>query len=138
MATIQSATKYGDVRQAVKASQAVQTLGKTSGKAPNIFVPTLLNSPLMFEEWYWKGLREGGWAHEYLRREKALSAKRHRNVARQLHGKPQLNFKSDFKLKAAIPAREYFRWKAQDEHFWEDEGNLKRYRRDNPDAVIPK
>lgn len=83
----------------------------------------------------WRELREGGRLHEYIRREKALSTRRMRAVARQMHGRRQ-NAKSDLRLLAAIPAREFHRWRAVDKHFWEDDSNLRSLRRDNPDACI--
>lgn len=82
-----------------------------------------------------RALKEDGELFQYLRREKLQSAQRHRTVARQMDGFQQNN-KSDWRLLAAVPAREFFRWKEQDPHFWDDNKNLKSYRRDNPDARI--
>ena len=87
------------------------------------------------EEWFWRELREGGYLQEYLRREKATSQRRLRTVARQMHGRQQ-NHKSDWRLLAAVPAREYQRWKKEDPHFWDDNNNLRSFRRSNPDACV--
>lgn len=104
-------------------------------KAPHIFIPTLANHPSQFQDWYWKELREGGILHEYLRRERAQGVRRQRAVARRMQGVKR-NFKSDLNLKAAVPAREFFRWKAEDKDFWRDDKNLKSLKRDNPDMQI--
>ena len=87
------------------------------------------------EEWFWRELRDGGYLQEYLRREKATSHRRLRTVARQMHGRQQNN-KSDWRLLAAVPAREYQRWKKEDPHFWDDNNNLRSFRRSNPDACV--
>ena len=77
-----------------------------------------------------RAMRTGGFYHEYLRREKALSEQRMREVARAKHGcRP--NPKSDFRLVAQVPAREFIRWKKEDKHFWMDDNNLRSLRRDN-------
>lgn len=83
----------------------------------------------------WRELREGGYLHEYLRREKAMSNHRLRAVARRMNGWRQ-NTRSDFRLVAAVPAREYHRWKKEDADFWLDDNNLRSFRRDNPDAQV--
>lgn len=101
---------------------------------PNVFVPHL-GRDISYEEWYWKELKEGGVLHRYLDMEKRTSSKRMRAVRRKIDGFEQNN-KSDHRLLAAVPAREYFRWKAVDPHFFEDNKNLKSLRRDNPDAAV--
>lgn len=40
-------------------------------------------------------------------------------------------------LTGVIDARTYFRWQQEDEHFWEDDGNYKRFLRDNPECRAP-
>lgn len=137
-----AASKYGGVKADKAAALArVQTSAPTHGaakdgkRAPNIFIPTLVNHKAQFQDWYWKELREGGMLFDYLRRERALSARRIRQVARKMH-KVQRNLKSDFELKAAVPAREFFRWKAEDKDFWRDDKNLKSLKRDNPEMAI--
>jgi hypothetical protein len=88
-----------------------------------------------WDEWMWRELREGGRFQRYLDLEKRRSDARLRAVRRKMDGWQQNN-RSDFRLVAAVPAREYFRWKGVDPHFWEDDGNLKSWRRDNPDAFV--
>lgn len=103
---------------------------------PNVVVPRH-GKDISFEEWYWKELREGGVLQEYLAREKDERAVRgrYRRVAKSMAGFQQNN-KSDFQMKAAIPLRDYFRWKAEDPHFFEDDKNLRSLKRDNPDVVV--
>lgn len=158
MKTIVSASKYGGVREQVqtsgRSSETPQvppspgSFGATSPgprakpaarpavRTPQILVPTLdRGNGKMFQEWFWRELREGGRLHRYLAREKAQSPARLRAVARKMHG-VQRNLKGDFELKACVPAREFFRWRATDLDFWADDNNLRSYRRDNPDAVV--
>jgi hypothetical protein len=132
-------SKYASVQAQVDRPMdrrgCVQTPGQRRPSAPaNIFVPRL-GKELRFEEWYWKELREGGYLETYLRQEKHLSRRRMRAVAREMDGFEQ-NKKSDFRLKAAIPAREFFRWKREDPDFWADDNNLRSFKRDNPDACV--
>jgi hypothetical protein len=138
------ASKYSNVRAAASAPAprpgAVQgprskVQGpKSQGQSPAIFVPRL-GKQIPLEQWYWKELREGGMLRRYLQAEKALSVRRQRAVAKKMHGFQQNN-KSDWRLKAAVPAREFFRWQAEDPDFWSDDNNLRSLKRDNPDMVI--
>jgi len=105
-------------------------------RGPTIFVPKRdPSSAKAFQEWFWRELKEGGRLHRYLAREKATSDRRLRAVARRMHGVKR-NLRADTEIKAVVPAREFFRWKATDPDFWADDKNLKSYRRDNPDAVV--
>lgn len=140
---IQTASKYSDVRAvasrppstpAVRASVPPRRGAQSSQGAPAVIVPKA-GEMIGLEEWFWRELREGGYLHEYLRREKVTSDRRMRNVAKQLHGRRQNN-KSDWRLLAAVPAREYQRWKREDPHFWEDDNNLRSFRRSNADACV--
>lgn len=89
-----------------------------------------------WDEWMWKELRfDGGLLKEYLAMEKRQTEARLRAVAREMDGFEQNN-QSDFRLKAAVPMREYLRWKREDPHFWDDDANLRSWKRDNPDAVV--
>lgn len=130
------ASKYADVRNATRRTSAPQGRrpAPTSQGVPALLIPKhekLVN----WDDWLWRELREGGRLHEYLRREKATSGRRMRAVARRMHGFRQ-NAKSDLRLLAAVPAREFHRWKKEDPHFWEDDSNLRAWRRDNPDAKV--
>lgn len=137
---LKEATRYGDVQRQAnepldRKPQRVQTPGQRDPSAPaHIFVPRL-GREVRFEDWFWRELREGGYLQKYLASEKHRSASRLRAVARRMDGWQQNN-KSDFRLKAAIPAREYFRWKKEDPDFWSDDRNLRSFKRDNPEAVI--
>lgn len=87
-------------------------------------------------EYFWRELREGGVLHEYLRRERALTHERYRKVRAQFRDyRP--NAKSDWKLLAAVPTRDFHRWQKTDPDFWRDDANLRALRRDNPDAFVP-
>ena len=103
----------------------------------NIWVPKLTDMAQMvrWDEWMWKELRHGGYLMDYIRREKATSVTRQRAVSRRMQGFKQ-NAKSDFELKAAVPAREFFRLREVDPDFWADDKNLKSLKRDNPDMAI--
>lgn len=103
----------------------------------SIHVPTL-GQEMRFEDWYWKELREGGLLHRYVRTEKFQTRARLRTVARVMDRRmgAKQDTKSDFRLKAAVPARDFFRWQAEDPHFWADDKNLRSFKRDNPDACI--
>jgi len=88
-----------------------------------------------WEEWMWREMREGGYLKQYLARERHTSRKRIRRVAKAMHGFKQNNH-SEHQLKAAVPMREFFRWKAEDNDFWRDDSNLRSLKRDNPDMAI--
>ena len=42
---------------------------------------------------------------------------------------------AELDLAGVIPARTYFRWMQVDPHFWEDDGNVKRILKDNPEMT---
>lgn len=90
---------------------------------------------LSFPEWFDRELREGGFLKEYLRREKAMTERRYRCV-RALYQNYRQNARSDWKLLAAVPARDFHRWQKEDPDFWRDDANLRSLRRDNPDTAI--
>lgn len=104
------------------------------GVGVTILVPRM-GKPERWDEWMWRELREGGRLKGYLELEKRMAEARLREVARRMDGFEQNN-KSEWRLKAAVPMREYMRWKKEDAHFWEDDSNLKSWKRDNPDAVV--
>lgn len=115
---IEAATKYADVAGARNPRPSCQ-----------ILVPKfkLNHSAAAILD---RAMRTGGFYHEYLRREKALSEQRLRSVAREKSG-VRPNPKSEFRLLAQVPAREFIRWKKEDKHFWMDDNNLRSLRRDN-------
>lgn len=104
-------------------------------QAPAILVPTRKGRGLSFPEWFQRELREGGYLQEYLRREKAMTQRRYRCV-RAMYDNYRHNGRSDWKLLAAVPARDFHRWKKEDPDFWRDDANLRSLRRDNPDTAI--
>jgi hypothetical protein len=100
---------------------------------PSILIPrfrTTFNRP----DWVWQELREGGRLRRYLNVERHTTPNRWRAVARARHGFRQ-NTKSDVRLRASIPAVDYFRFAKMDKHFWEDPANLRSLKRDNPECA---
>lgn len=41
-------------------------------------------------------------------------------------------------LSAVIDSRTYFRWIQEDQHFWDDDGNFKKFLNDNPECRAPR
>ncbi len=98
--------------------------------SPLILIPrfrTTFNRP----DWVWNELREGGRLKRYLDVEKSTANQRWRGVGKARAGFQQNN-KSELKLKASIPAIDYFRFRRMDKHFFDDDANLRSLRRDNP------
>jgi hypothetical protein len=130
---LQLATKYTDVRAAApKAAPPVRTARRANG---GLFLPTLRGKANSVSEWFWRELKDGGALDLYFRREKALMPRAIRMAGRLMAGFQQNN-KSDFQRKASIPAKLYHRWKNEDEHFFEDDNNLRSLKRDNPDLPV--
>jgi hypothetical protein len=115
--------------------QTFSPKAKTGGKAPQILVPKAAEL-IRWDEWMWKELRDGGYLQEYIRREKATSVQRQRACARKMQGVQPKRKESELELKAAVPAREFFRWREVDPDFWADDGNLRLLKKDNPDLPI--
>jgi hypothetical protein len=90
---------------------------------------------LAFEAWLAREMKDGGFLQRYLEREKAQTTARIRAVAKRTEGFKQSS-KTDFRVLAQVPAREYFRWRKVDPDFWKDDGNLRSLRRDNADMRI--
>jgi hypothetical protein len=130
-----TAGKYSDVRSA---GGSPAPLRKTAaGGPPALLIPTAKarKSWVDLRDWIWREFKDGGFLKTYLSREKNQSKDRIRAIGRLMHGFTQNN-KSDFQRKADIPAREYHRWKSEDEHFFDDDNNLRSLKRDNPDLPI--
>lgn len=115
-----AASKYADVRARVKQPLAA--------RGPTILVPKK-NAPSLPQE-FERELREGGALQRYLARERHQTEARARRVAQRFNGR-RPNPRSDMKLLATIPARDYFRWRKTDPYFWMDDANLRSLRRDN-------
>jgi hypothetical protein len=127
---IQRAGKYTPARPA----PAATGFDPGTMKGVHLFLPKE-KERMSWGEWFWKELRWGGCLQEYLQREKATTDKRLRAVARRTDGFKQNN-KSDCRVVAHIPAREFFRWRAVDPDFFNENSNLRSLRRDNPDARV--
>jgi hypothetical protein len=125
---ILAANKYSSVRAAKPAAKPPAT-------PPRIFVPTASTRRIMMRDWWWREIKDGGFLHEYVRKEKAQMPTQLRRVARLMANFKQNN-KSDFRLVASVPARLMHRLKAEDPDFFSDNQNLKNLRRDNPDVVV--
>lgn len=86
-------------------------------------------------EWAWRELREGGYLHTYLMKEKAQERARARAVARRMDGVKQ-NPDSDLRLVASVPARDFFRLSKAVPEFFEDDWNLRYLRRKGAEFPI--
>lgn len=102
-----------------------------AGRGVKLFIPRFRRS-LSLGDWKWRELREGGLLKEMLRREKACTSKRWRAVGKARQGFQQ-NGRSDLRLLASVPARDFFRFKRMDPDFFDDKANLRSLRRDNPE-----
>lgn len=135
---ITSASKYASVRAEAErpirrqASTLITTPGST---APQVMVRPKPGAFVGLEEWFWRELREGGVLQRYLAKEVYQHKDRVRAIGKQYQDFKQ-NGKSDLELMAAVPARDYHRWRAVDQHFWSDRGNLRSLKRDNPEMTI--
>lgn len=47
----------------------------------------------------------------------------------------QANKKAELRLTGVVDARTYMRWQQVDPHFWEDDNNVKRILKDNPEMT---
>lgn len=140
---IVTATKYCRARGGGK-TPSPQAAAPRAGKsgppkggtltAPHLFVPKA-GAMVGLEEYFWRELREGGVLHEYLRREKGRTRERYRQVARATRDFKQNN-KSDMRVKAQIPLRDFMRWRRIDPDFWRDDKNLRSLKRDNEDCGV--
>lgn len=131
-------TKVSGVRcQVSGAKRPTSNIQLRTSKAPQLFIPTVTGARARVKlgEWYWKEIKEGGFLCEYLAAEKRKTPRMIRRIAQVMDGFQQNN-KSDFQRLAAIPARLYHRWKAEDEHFFDDNDNLRSLKRDNPDLPV--
>lgn len=104
------------------------------GSVPQVLIKKFRQAQTL-RDWWFREIREGGFLHEYVLREKAEMTNRFRAIGRKLADWRQPT-KTDFQLRAAIPARLYHRLKQEDPHFFEDNQNLKNLKRDNPDAFV--
>lgn len=132
---ILTASKYGNVRAQAQAKARGAATVQTSRRGPGLFVPTLSGNKDCLRDWFWREMKDGGWLHTYLQREKASTPRAVRHIARLMQGFQQNN-KSDFQRKATIPAKLYHRWKDEDQHFFDDDSNLRSLKRDNPDVCV--
>lgn len=134
---IQRASKYTNVREAATAPPSgraqILTPGQRAGAAA-VYVPTARGSKDIIE-WFWREMKDGGWLRRYLAREKHHTPAAIRQVARLMAGFQQNN-KSEFRRVAAIPKKLFHRWKNEDEHFFDDDSNLRSLKRDNPDLPV--
>jgi hypothetical protein len=88
-----------------------------------------------WDEFIAKAWRDDGMFRRYLEAEKHTTELRIRKVGRQMDGFRQNN-KSEWRLKAAVPMREFLRFQRLDKDFWSDDSNLRSLKRDNPNMAI--
>jgi len=129
---IEKATKYCAVeKKAADSRQPLQGKKRTA----QVLVPTLSGARECLAAWWHRELKEGGFLDSYLKREKGQMPAMIRKVARIMAGF-QPNNKSDIRRVAAIPARLFHRWKAEDKDFFSDDANLRSLKRDNPELPV--
>lgn len=104
------------------------------GKFPHVLIKRLARVQSL-RDWWFKEAREGGYLERYIRQEKHQMPERVRAVARTFVDWKQPT-KTDFQLRAAIPARLFHRLKAEDPHFFDDNTNLRKLKSDNPELTI--
>ena len=121
----------GEVVDAVADKLDQERADALRARGVTIYIPRFRKS-LSLGDWKWRELREGGLLKEYLAREKHGTTRRWRGVGRARQDFQQ-NPKSDLRLKASIPARDFFRFKRMDPDFFDDDANLRSLRRDNPE-----
>lgn len=133
---ILAAGKYSPARS-IGSTEPRPTVRAGKMPVPLLFIPTVTGARnrVKMADWYWKEIKEGGFLCEYLASEKRTMPRLVRRVARVMDGFQQNN-KSDFRRLAAIPARVYHRWKQEDEHFFDDDNNLRSLKRDNEELAI--
>ncbi len=102
-------------------------------ECPHILIPRF-RSTFNRPDWVWQELREGGRLRRYLDVERHTTGNRWRAVARARQGFQQNN-KSELRVRASVPAIDYFRFKKKDKHFWDDDANLRSLKRDNPECA---
>lgn len=123
-----------DLVEAAVRSRARERTRILRRKFPHVFVP-MFSALIGYKDWATRELRSGGMFERFLDYERRTSAARFRSVAKA-RAQHQHNPKAETRLVASIPAPEYFRARQVDPHFWNDNQNLKNYKRDNPDAFI--
>lgn len=134
-----AAGKYSDPRRVAAPGGANHAGGGRSvsgvpDRPPQLIIPKP-GECCDIPEWYWKELRQGGLLQQIIAREKASMQQAIRRTATACRNFSQ-NRKSEFRRLASIPARLFFRWRAEDPHFWEDRQNLKSLKRDNDELAI--
>jgi hypothetical protein len=70
--------------------------------------------------------------------EKANYMARQQLARKEFDGSPLRTIDGLGQMTMVLDARTWFRWQQEDEHFWEDKGNVKRFLRDNPEARAPR
>tara|TARA_Y100000593_G_scaffold29704_2_gene58883 strand:+ start:518 stop:952 length:435 start_codon:yes stop_codon:yes gene_type:complete len=133
------ATKYASVSrlasQQAGRGQGTSRSGKLRGHVKARSGPAIrVKGPkgVTFEEWWSKEMKEGNILHKYFDRVRHSAPKRWRKVAQRASRRTQNN-QSDHRVLAQVPLNDYLRWKQVDEHFWQDDNNLRKLRQDNPD-----
>jgi len=66
----------------------------------------------------------------YLKKRKQELGAANQGKAAQVEGLGQ--------LVAEYDPRQWFRWRQEDEHFWDDNTNVEKFKKDNPEVVVTK
>lgn len=104
---------------------------KTSDMAVNIIIPKFGNSESI-PAWVERSMRHGNFLHEMLRREKAATNFRQRQVAQRYAGYERRPG-SDFNLIGVTDATTFQRWYQTDPGIIEDPSEFKKFVKQNPE-----
>jgi hypothetical protein len=77
-------------------------------------------------------LRDPEFHKRYVEYEKIENRKQARRIFQKYKNRKQKK-SSELWMEAVVPARLFYRWKQVDPHFWEDDNNVKRIIKDNPE-----
>jgi hypothetical protein len=70
--------------------------------------------------------------------EKANYVARQRLARRPFDNTPLRTVEGLGQLQMVIDPRTYFRWQQEDEHFWQDDKNVDKFLKDNPECRAPR
>lgn len=115
-------------------SRLLDRNGRAIGGAPYLILPTSrsLKPGESWEGWLDRAKRPGGYFYEGVRKEKALYKDRATKLAVR-HKDFRQNNRSEFRKRAVIDSTTALRWMQEDPHFFDDDKNLDRLIKDNPE-----
>jgi|TARA_R100001082_G_scaffold111115_2_gene93457 hypothetical protein len=77
-------------------------------------------------------LRDPELHKKYVAFEKIQNRRQSQKIFQKYKNRKQLK-KSELWMEMVVPARLFYRWQQEDPHFWEDDNNVKRIIKDNPE-----